>query len=206
MAAERRHTRFASWPWHALQVLMLGVAVILLGSWSYAQLATHFYQEAANRELDRLLIPVSADGGVQPALFTRPRLGETFGRISISALGMSSVIVAGSDARSLARAVGFIPGTALPGEGGNTGLAAHRDTFFRRLEDIRINDVVTVNTAAGTFEYLVENTQIVDPEDVWVLDPTTHPTITLVTCYPFNFVGTAPQRFIVRAALRQKIG
>lgn len=200
MVAERRRTRLVSWPWLALQGFLLGIAVLLLGSWSYAQLATYFYQEAAHRELDRLFITAPADGEVRRALFSRPRLGEAFGRISIPALGMSSIIVAGSDARSLEHAVGFIPGTALPGEGGNTGLAAHRDTFFRRLGDIRTNDVVTVSTVGGTYNYVVVDTQIVDPEDVWVLDPTTRPMITLVTCYPFSFVGTAPQRFIVRAA------
>lgn len=123
------------------------------------------------------------------------------GRIEIPRLGISAVVRAGSDARTLQLAVGHIPGTALPGETGNVGLAAHRDTFFRRLKDIRPDDIVRVVTPEGTFEYRVQRTNVVNPEDVWVLDPTEQPVLTLVTCYPFTYVGSAPQRFIVRAQL-----
>jgi sortase A len=124
------------------------------------------------------------------------------GRIEIPRLGVSAVIRAGSDARTLRLAVGYIPGTALPGEDGNIGLAAHRDTFFRRLRDIRADDEIRIVTPEGTFAYAVERTDIVRPRDTWVLDRTPEPTLTLVTCYPFTYVGSAPQRFIVRAALR----
>ena len=81
------------------------------------------------------------------------------------------------------------------------GLAGHRDTFFRRLRDIRADDLIRVVTPEGTFTYRVEGTQIVDPEDVWVLNQTAAPALTLVTCYPFTYIGSAPQRFIVRASL-----
>jgi sortase A len=116
---------------------------------------------------------------------------------------VNAIVRAGSDARTLRLAVGHIPGTAMPGEPGNTGLAAHRDTFFRRLGDIRAGDEVRVVTPDGTFRYEVADTQVVQPSDVWVLDPTEHPVLTLVTCYPFRFVGSAPQRFIVRANLAE---
>jgi len=201
MAAERDHRSRASRPWRALEGLLFSVGVLLLGYCGYVQLETYLYQRTENRALDRLLVPV--DSRMEHALFAPPRPGEAFGRISIPALRVASVIVAGSDAKSLARAVGFIPGTALPGEGGNTGLAAHRDTFFRRLADIRVNDLVTVTTVTGSYDYLVQETQIVEPDDVWVLDPTPQPAVTLVTCYPFNYIGNAPRRFIVRATLRQ---
>ena len=108
---------------------------------------------------------------------------------------------AGSDARTLQLAVGHIPGTALPGEAGNVGLAGHRDTFFRRLQNIRPDDEIRLTTPDGFFTYRVRRTVIVQPRDVWVLDPTDEPTLTLVTCYPFSYVGSAPQRFIVRASL-----
>jgi sortase A len=111
---------------------------------------------------------------------------------------------AGSDARTLRLAVGHIGGTAFPGEPGNIGLAAHRDTFFRRLGEIRDDDEVRLVTPDGTFNYRVEGTQIVEPSDVWVLAPTTQPALTLVTCYPFRYVGSAPQRFIVRAHLAER--
>jgi sortase A len=102
--------------------------------------------------------------------------------------------------------VGHIPGTALPGDSGNVGLAAHRDTFFRRLRDIRPDDEIVLTTPDGTFRYTVEGTKVVEPGDVWVLDPTEEPALTLVTCYPFTYVGSAPQRFIVRAPLEARDG
>jgi len=104
-------------------------------------------------------------------------------------------------ANHLRLAVGYIPGTALPGEGGNVGLAGHRDTFFRKLRDINPDDEIRVTTQEGVFRYYVQRTSIVQPTDVWVLDGTSYPALTLVTCYPFNYIGSAPQRFIVRAAL-----
>ena len=109
------------------------------------------------------------------------------------------MIRAGVDARTLRLAVGHIPGTALPGDGGNIGLAGHRDTFFRKLGEIRTFDVIRVVTPTGTFSYEVERTRIVKPEDTWVLEDTSVPSVTLVTCYPFTYIGSAPDRFIVRA-------
>jgi len=99
-------------------------------------------------------------------------------------------------------AVGYIPGTALPGDLGNFGLAGHRDTFFRKLRDINPDDEIRIVTKDGVFNYYVQRTSIVMPQDVWVLDPTNYPALTLVTCYPFNYIGSAPKRFIVRASLR----
>jgi LPXTG-site transpeptidase (sortase) family protein len=129
-----------------------------------------------------------------------PRRGAAIGRIEIPRLGVNAIVRAGSDARTLRLAVGHIPGTSMPGQG-NTGLAAHRDTFFRRLGSIEMGDEIRVVTPDGTFQYVVEETMVVNPTDVWVLDPTDEPALTLVTCYPFRFIGSAPQRFIVRAAL-----
>lgn len=130
----------------------------------------------------------------------RSRRTGAIGRIEIPRLGVNAVVRTGSDARTLRLAVGHIPGTAAPGQG-NTGLAAHRDTFFRRLGSIERGDEIRVVTPEGTFRYTVEETMVVEPTDVWVLDPTDDPALTLVTCYPFRFVGSAPQRFIVRAHL-----
>ena len=133
----------------------------------------------------------------------RPAAGTPLGRIEIPRLGVSAIVRAGSDARTLRLAVGHIGGTALPGEPGNVGLAAHRDTFFRRLGEIREDDQVRLVTRDGTFIYQVAGTQVVEPNEVWVLDPTAEPALTLVTCYPFRFVGAAPRRFIVRAHLTE---
>jgi sortase A len=107
----------------------------------------------------------------------------------------------GSDERTLSLALGHIPGTALPGQPGNIGVAGHRDTLFRSLRNVAANDEITFETRGATYVYRVKATQIVKPEDVEVLDPGPTRELTLVTCYPFEYVGSAPDRFIVKAQL-----
>jgi sortase A len=109
------------------------------------------------------------------------------------------MIMEGTDGRTLRHAVGHIPGTALPGQQGNVALAGHRDTFFRGLRNINKDDEITLTTLHGSYRYRVDSTQVVEPRDTEVLDATTDNILTLVTCYPFYFVGPAPKRFIVRA-------
>ena len=109
------------------------------------------------------------------------------------------MVMEGDDRLTLRRAVGHIPGTSLPGQPGNTGIAGHRDTFFRSLRNIRLNDVISLTTVLGEVRYRVVSTQVVGPTDTWVLDADENQILTLVTCYPFSFVGSAPDRFIVRA-------
>jgi sortase A len=130
-----------------------------------------------------------------------PPEGQSLGRLEVPRLDVSVMVAQGVSGKTLRRAAGHIPGTALPGQLGNVGIAGHRDTFFRSLKDIRKNDTLTLKTLDGTYQYVVDATQIVSPDDVHVLDPTGHPTLTLVTCYPFYYVGSAPQRFIVQAHL-----
>jgi sortase A len=108
-------------------------------------------------------------------------------------------VLPGTDDTILDRAVGHIEDTARPGTDGNLGIAGHRDGFFRGLKDIVRGDAIELETLNGKEAYRVERTWVVDPEDVSVLDPTSTPVLTLVTCYPFYFVGSAPRRFIVRA-------
>jgi sortase A len=125
--------------------------------------------------------------------------GDLIGSIEIPRLGLSAIIVEGTDKATLRRAVGHIPGTPQPGQIGNAGLAGHRDTFFRPLKDIQQNDIITLKTLHGEYRYRVVSTRVVAPTEVSVLDPTGNETLTLVTCHPFYFVGSAPNRFIVRA-------
>ncbi len=195
-----------------LEVVLVAVSVACLGYVAAVSVEIKAYQGLQDRRLDDMMAARKADvagmrwtearNAAGPEGPSGDRLGDLVGRIEIPRLGVSAVIRAGSDARTLRLAVGYIPGTALPGEGGNIGLAAHRDTFFRRLRDIRADDEIRIVTPDGTFTYTVERTNIVGPRDTWVLDRTAEPTLTLVTCYPFTYVGSAPQRFIVRAALR----
>lgn len=125
--------------------------------------------------------------------------GAPLGRIEIRAIGLAAMIMEGADAQTLRRAVGHIPGTPLPGRQGNVGITGHRDTFFRPLRNIRKDDEIRVTTLEGTYRYQVDSIRVVEPEETEVLDNSDAATLTLVTCYPFYFVGPAPKRFIVRA-------
>jgi sortase A len=132
----------------------------------------------------------------------RPVVGETIGLVRIPRIGLDVVVKEGVDDATLKVAAGHIPETALPGAGGaagNIALAAHRDTLFRPLRHVRIGDRVQLETDAGVFDYDVDATAIVEPSDVHVLTPRGVPTLTLVTCWPFDFRGSAPQRFVVHA-------
>ena len=204
-ATPRRRRQVLRWA----ERLLLVIGIAFLGYYAYVSAETALYQAYETRELDAILASVPAPA-VRAASHTpaapasRKKVltaGAPVGRIEIPRLGVSAIVRAGSDARTLRLAVGHIAGTALPGERGNVGLAAHRDTFFRRLGDIRPDDEVRIVTPDGTFIYRVDGTQIVEPSDVWVLDPTEEPALTLITCYPFTYIGSAPRRFIVRARL-----
>ncbi len=121
------------------------------------------------------------------------------GRIEIPRIGMDAMVLEGTDNGALLRGVGHIPHTAFPGERGNAGLAAHRDTFFRGLHGIAIGDRIRVQTLDGLFEYRVDRVRILPPDRADVLGPTRQARLTLVTCYPFHWIGPAPMRFVVNA-------
>jgi sortase A len=135
----------------------------------------------------------------QPPAVGPPAPQSVVGRLEIPRLNVAVMVREGADESTLSRAVGHIPGTALPGNMGNVGLAGHRDTFFRALRNIKANDTIEVQTTRGTYRYLVSSTKIVTPRDVSVLKASGGETLTLVTCYPFYYVGSAPKRFIVHA-------
>jgi len=121
------------------------------------------------------------------------------GRISVPRLKLRAIVDEGIDNNTLRRAVGHLPGTAYPGQRGNVALAGHRDTFFRDLRKIAKNDEIEFETRNTTFRYRVESIVIVDPSNTEVLAPGTDNVLTLVTCYPFYYIGNAPRRFVVRA-------
>ena len=200
--------------------VLLVVALCCLGSWAYAWIDSAYYQYRENQILDESLSqqqsseappaqqPPAADTDsldrFQPPPAAEPprkplEAGALVGRIEIPRLGISTIVLEGDDTTTLRRGVGHIPDTAPPGTSGNVGLAAHRDTFFRGLKDIRKNDIIRLRTLDGSYQYRVEWTEIVDPEDTQVLADTGLPELTLVTCYPFYYVGSAPNRFIVHA-------
>ena len=125
--------------------------------------------------------------------------GSAIGRIEISRIGVDVIIAEGTDGKTLRRGVGHVTGTSLPGEPGNVAIAGHRDTFFRALRNVQQGDEVTLTTVDGAFHYRVDWTTVVGDEATEVLSDSDEAILTLVTCYPFYFVGPAPKRFIVRA-------
>jgi sortase A len=126
-------------------------------------------------------------------------VGEPIGTLEITRVGLAGVVIEGDSDAVLDRAIGHLPDTPLPWKDGNSALAAHRDTIFRPLKGVRLGDVLRLKTPHGDFDYRVTETLIVKPDEVWVLDPTPVTTLTLISCWPFNYIGHAPERFIVRA-------
>ncbi len=127
------------------------------------------------------------------------RDGDVVGRLEAPRIGLSLMVLQGVDEGILAVGAGHVPSTSLPGAEGNIAIAAHRDTFFRKLEAIHPGDAIHLTTARQTYEFVVDATEIVDPEDVQVMEYRGRSELTLITCYPFYFVGSAPRRFIVHA-------
>src|SRR5262245_33707076 len=142
-------------------------------------------------------------GNVPRGAHTRaaPKRGTPLARLEAPSLGLSATVLEGSDDRTLNRAAGHIEDTPLPGERGNVGIAGHRDTIFRPLRKVQVGTMLDLVTPNRVLRYRVSGTRIVKPEDVYVLKPTKRPTVTLVTCYPFEFIGHAAKRFIVQAEL-----
>lgn len=187
------------------QIVLLAGAVAMFSWCGFVLMDTWTFQRAERRQLERLLaVPQQPAGTTQPtALSVEPTpptvSGGLFGRISVPRLGLSAIVMEGTSNATLRRAVGHIAGTAVPGGAGNVGISGHRDTFFRPLRNIRPDDLITLTTPLGEYRYRVVSTRVVAPNDVTVLDPSHLEILTLVTCYPFYFVGPSPDRFIVRA-------
>lgn len=161
--------------------------------------ASGFIRNLTGRDQNRPVPPKALPADSDARTPVRVPRGETIGRIEIPRLQISAMVRQGVDDGTLSRAVGHVPYTALPGSSGNVGLAAHRDTFFRNLRGVKVGDDITIVTPEGKWQYQVDSLNIVTPRNVEVLQPTPEPALTLVTCYPFNYVGSAPDRFIVRA-------
>ena len=182
--------------WSSRICRLAGIAV--LGCYVCLSAEGYFYQASQSG----LFRPSQENASVpdqSKCHVSEPNTGAAIGRIEISRLGLSVVVLEGDDEGVLRLGAGRIPGTAHFGEAGNIGIAAHRDTFFRPLRNVRHGDIIVLNTDTGSYQYRVETLKIVAPIDVEVLASTSEPTLTLVTCYPFYYVGSAPDRFIVRA-------
>lgn len=125
--------------------------------------------------------------------------GFPIATVKIPRIGIETIVVQGDSEKILSLAVGHIPGTALPGQPGNMVLAGHRDTFFRSLRNIRVGDRIVIESPEGSIDYQVESASVVAPTDLSVLRNAGTKELTLITCYPFSWIGSAPDRFVVRA-------
>jgi len=180
------------WQMKLLQRLLFASAAVILGYCAFVLGDAWTLERRAEQRLE----PSLSAEPVPAALIAPDGL---IGRIQIPRLGLSAVVFEGADGATLRRSVGHVPYTALPGQPGNIGLAGHRDSFFRPLAGVRRDDTIVVSTLRGDYRYRVLSTRVVKPSEVSVLHPTESEILTLVTCYPFNFIGSAPKRFIVRA-------
>jgi sortase A len=177
--------------------LLLTVVGALAIAWVGVQMLSAAWFERQTRAALELLRQTPSRQG-QPAPDAL-RVGEPIGTLEIRRVGLTGVVVEGDTDAVLDRAIGHLPDTPLPWQDGNSALAAHRDTIFRPLKGVRLGDVLRLKTPHGDFDYRVNETLIVKPHEVWVLDPTPVATLTLISCWPFNYIGNAPERFIVRA-------
>jgi LPXTG-site transpeptidase (sortase) family protein len=204
----------------SLELFFLFAGILALGVWSWSQLHEALYQDWSNWAFDRGLAgekisvtdylkerwaghtrttepaPAGQTTGSTPGPYPKSNI---VGRIEIPRLHLQAMVREGTRDATLDVALGHIAGTALPGQNGNVAVAGHRDRLFRGLKDISPGDQIVFETPSAKFAYQVESTQIVKPADVGVLKAGLYPELTLVTCYPFTYVGSAPDRFIVKA-------
>jgi len=181
----------ASWIARFLEYALLGVAIGCFGMYAYETVEARRFQAEQTAAFE-----LAAKAQAAPA---RLSAGGLVGMLDVPRLQLTTPVVEGDDDRTLKRAVGHLPDTPMPWENGNSAMAGHRDGLFRPLKDVKIGDEIRFRTTRDEFRYRVTKTSIVMPDDVSVLQPKSQSSLTLITCYPFYYVGSAPKRFIVQA-------
>jgi sortase A len=192
-------TRTSWLKWLERGLLAIGLA---LGLWCAVVLVRA--HQTQNMPLPKVTVTQTVLPGSTtppPAPIPPPAPGTWIARLEVPSVKLATTVLEGTDDGTLSRGSGHIEDTPFPGRAGNVGIAGHRDTVFRPLRHIHPGDEMKLTTADRVYHYKISKTLIVTPDDVYVLDPTEQPTLTLVTCYPFDFIGHAPRRFIVQAAL-----
>jgi len=207
--------------------LLLVVGTVLLGFYGVAQLHAaissqvelwrfQMLQQAAQAEGSKLEKALKYEEKVDFSLWAEKRIEDykqsllrnwdpPLGLLRIPKIGLEVVVLEGTDELTLNRGVGRIAGSAKIGEDGNLGIAGHRDGFFRGLKDLQVGDTLELVRTDGKDLYEIRQIHIVEPDDVHVLEDLSYPALTLVTCYPFYYVGHAPYRYIVHGALKERI-
>ena len=196
-----RITHRATWrraPWP--EVSCLAIAMVCLGLYSFDYFGRTLYQNfrkpGVRPDAGRYRSRQHTGRDVRCSV---PAPRAVIGRLSVPRLHLSAMVREGVGPKTLKLAIGHIPATALPGQAGNIAVAGHRDTFFRGLKDLKTGDQIQFSTLGGDFQYVVDSLTIVSPDNAGSLAPTSENVLTMVTCYPFYFVGDAPKRFVVRA-------
>jgi sortase A len=184
-------------------LFFLAGAAIGVWVWSYARQAIDqkHDEEAFNRQQQAAPAAPQQSAATKATKATRDTV---VARLSIDRIHLRAMVREGDDDNTLDVALGHIPGTAMPGQTGNVGVAGHRDRLFRRLAEVTTDDRIQLQTAAATYTYQVDDMAIVAPKAVSVLSGGHGARLTLVTCYPFNYIGSAPKRYIVKAHLVQQ--
>ncbi len=186
-----------------LERALLAVGIVL-GIWCAAVLiqAHHYAHLPVPPPAAHTAAPLPGDTGTAaPKPAAHVPTGSWVARLDAPTVHLRATVLEGTDDATLAKAAGHIEDTPFPGQGGNVGIAGHRDTTFRAVRNLKLGDVLTLTTSGEVLRYRITWTKVVEPDDVDVLDPTPKPALTLVTCYPFEFIGHAPHRYIVRAEL-----
>jgi len=212
------------WLLHCCQYVLFTIGGLALAYYGFVAIGTGFYQAQLTKQFERDLVnvPVAFPSSERPSTLldtgtplmratpSNPsgevlsrRSGVVLGQIEIRKIGLAAMILEGTDNQTLRHAVGHLRDTALPGQRGNVAIAGHRDTFFRGLRNITQSDEITLTTLHGSFHYVVDFSEIVGPEQTSVLAPSNDSILTLVTCYPFSYIGPAPKRLVVRAHLSE---
>ena len=181
----------AQWLARCLEWMLLGIAIGCLGTYAYEIIATRRFQAEQVAAFER----AAKASAAMPSV----RQGGLLGMLDVPRLKLSTPVIQGDDTGILKRAVGHLPDTPMPWEDGNSAVAGHRDGLFRPLKDVKVGDEIRFRTTRDEFRYRVTKTAIVLPDDVSVLKKQDRSTLTLITCYPFSYVGAAPQRFVIHA-------
>ncbi len=179
----------------AAHYLFLVAGIILIAFAGYAVLDEYWFQKIETSKFEAISAPAKL-AAIKPVPVAD---GGVIGELEVPRLGLKAIVIQGDSEKQLRRAIGHLPETAMPGEAGNVALAGHRDGLFRPLRKVRPGDSIILRTPDREFQYQVEWTAVVPPTAVRVLQPTSEPALTLVTCFPFYYVGAAPERFVVRA-------
>lgn len=185
-------TALRSWLLQLFEWLLLGVGLGCLAMFAYETVEARRFQAEQAAAFERQASRQLVTRRIQP--------GGLVGMLDVPRLELSTPVIEGDDMTTLKRAVGHLPDTPMPWDPGNSAIAGHRDGLFRPLKDVKIGDEIRFRTTREELRYRVSQTTIVKPDDLSVLEPQADDsTLTLITCYPFYYVGTAPKRFIVHA-------